>query len=145
MVIRTSWVYSSFGNNFVKTMLRLGKERDKLSVVFDQIGTPTYARDLATAILIILTKVEKGEIEKSALHGVFHYSNEGVTSWYDFAKAIFTEKNIDCNLTPIETSQFPTPAKRPPFSLMNKSKIKTTFGIKIPHWQDSLKRMLALI
>jgi dTDP-4-dehydrorhamnose reductase len=145
MVIRTSWVYSSFGNNFVKTMLRLGKERPELSVVFDQIGTPTYARDLATAILTILTKVEKGTIDKTDLHGIFHYSNEGVTSWYDFAKAIFVEKNIACKVNPIETSQFPTPAQRPPFSLMNKNKIKTTFQIEIPHWQESLKKMLALV
>jgi dTDP-4-dehydrorhamnose reductase len=145
MVIRTSWVYSSFGNNFVKTMLRLGKERTILSVVFDQIGTPTYARDLAEAMLTILTKVEKGEVEKSKLHGIFHYSNEGVTSWYDFAKAIFSEKNIVCKVNPIETSQFPTPAQRPPFSLMNKNKIKTTFQIEIPHWQESLKKMLSLV
>ena len=145
MVIRTSWVYSSFGNNFVKTMLRLGKERESLGVVFDQIGTPTYARDLANAILIILTKVENGELEKNVLQGTFHYSNEGVTSWYDFAKAIFVEKNIACKVNPIETSQFPTPAQRPPFSLMNKNKIKTTFQITIPHWQESLKEMLALV
>lgn len=145
MVIRTSWVYSSFGNNFVKTMLRLGKERENLSVVFDQIGTPTYARDLANAILTILTKVEKGEAELADLHGIFHYSNEGVTSWYDFAKAIFVEKNIPCKVNPIESIQFPTPAKRPPFSLMNKNKIKTTFQINIPHWQESLKEMLALV
>lgn len=145
MVIRTSWVYSSFGNNFVKTMLRLGSEREELKVVFDQIGTPTYARDLARAILTILTKVEKGAIDRSNLHGIFHYSNEGVTSWYDFAKAIFVEKNITCKVYPIETSQFPTPAQRPPFSVMNKNKIKEIFQIEIPHWQESLKEMLSLV
>lgn len=145
MIIRTSWVYSSFGNNFVKTMLRLGAERDTLNVVFDQIGTPTYARDLAYAILTILTKIEKKEVEQYNLQGVFHYSNEGVTSWYDFAKTIFIEKNIACNVQPIESSQYPTAAQRPPYSVLNKSKIKEIFKIHIPNWQDSLKDMLALI
>ncbi len=144
MVIRTSWVYSSFGNNFVKTMLRLGAERGSLNVVFDQIGTPTYSRDLAYTILHILEKVEKNEVSSTALSGVFHYSNEGVASWYDFAKAIFDLKKIPCVVSPIETVDFPTPAKRPPFSLMNKKKIKTTFGIAIPHWRDSLEKMLSL-
>jgi dTDP-4-dehydrorhamnose reductase len=145
MVIRTSWVYSSFGHNFVKTMLRLGADRKEINVVFDQIGTPTYARDLAHTILTILTKVENNEIEKNALFGIFHYSNEGVTSWYDFAKAIFDEKNISCKVFPIETVQYPTPAQRPPFSVMNKTKIKEIFKIHIPHWQESLKEMLALV
>jgi dTDP-4-dehydrorhamnose reductase len=145
MVIRTSWVYSSFGNNFVKTMLRLGAERPQLNVVFDQIGSPTYARDLANAILTIIKKVENQEIAKENLQGIFHYSNEGVTSWYDFAKAIFDIKEIPCKVYPIETVQFPTPAQRPPFSLMNKRKVKQTFDIEIPHWRDSLREMLALL
>jgi dTDP-4-dehydrorhamnose reductase len=142
MIVRTSWVYSTFGNNFVKTMIRLGKERDKLDVIFDQIGTPTYAYDLALAMLTIIQKVEIGVFEKSTLAGVFHYSNEGVTSWYDFAKAIFRIENINCKVNPIETVDYPTPAKRPPFSLLNKHKIKTTFAIEIPHWEKSLAKCL---
>lgn len=142
MVIRTSWVYSTFGHNFVKTMLRLGKERDHLTVIFDQIGTPTYAHDLAKAILTIITKVKKGSIESQALSGVFHYSNEGVTSWYDFATAIFRIEGIDCLVSPIETKDYPTPAKRPHFSLLNKGKIKAAFDITIPHWESSLKDCL---
>jgi len=145
MVLRTSWVYSSFGHNFVKTMIRLGTERDDLGIVFDQIGTPTYARDLAHAMLSIIDMVEKEEIDQSKLQGIFHYSNEGVTSWYDFAKAIFEMENIDCNTRPIETSEYPTPAKRPPFSVLNKNKIKNTFGIQIPHWRPALKACLSEI
>lgn len=138
IIIRTSWVYSEFGNNFVKTMLRLGSERSSLNVVFDQIGTPTYAPDLAAAILAMIQKVENKEValEKSA--GIWHYSNEGVTSWYDFAKAIFEIKNLPCRVNPIETKDFPTPARRPPFSLLNKGKIKAAFGLEIPYWRDSL-------
>ncbi|MCH2020957.1 MAG: dTDP-4-dehydrorhamnose reductase [Saprospiraceae bacterium] len=139
IVIRTSWVYSSYGNNFVKTMLRLGKERDKLTVIFDQIGSPTYARDLAKAILDIIS------INPLKFNGIYHYSNEGVCSWYDFARAIFELKGIQCNTSPIETSDYPTPAKRPHFSLLNKTKIKTTFGLIIPHWRDSLKSCLKLL
>jgi dTDP-4-dehydrorhamnose reductase len=138
MVLRTSWVYGSFGNNFVKTMLRLGKEREQLNVVFDQIGTPTYARDLAQAVLDVIQKVENQEIEVKILRGVFHYSNEGVTSWYDFTKAIFDLRNITCRVQPIESAQYPTPAARPPFSVLNKAKFRTTFGLNIPHWHDSL-------
>lgn len=138
VVLRTSWVYSSFGHNFVKTMLRLGKERDSLSVVFDQIGTPTYARDLAEAILEIIRKIEKGKIEENNIPGIYHYSNEGVTSWYDFALAIFDIENINCNVSPIETREYPTPAKRPHFSVLNKAKIKNTFGLKIRHWRAAL-------
>lgn len=143
MIIRTSWVYSSMGHNFVKTMLRLGKERPELRVVFDQIGTPTYARDLAHAVLRIIQKVTEGQIGREALNGIFHYSNEGVTSWYDFATAIFELEAINCKVHPIETKDFPTPAKRPPFSVLNKAKIKETFGIEIPHWRESLKVCLA--
>lgn len=136
IIIRTSWVYSSFGNNFVKTMLRLGNERDSLGVIFDQIGTPTYARNLAHTILDILPKIKNG------LPEIYHYSNEGAASWYDFAKAIFEFSNIVCEVHPITTEQYPTPAKRPHYSLLNKSKIKKDFGITIPYWRDSLYECL---
>ncbi|MBK7937443.1 MAG: dTDP-4-dehydrorhamnose reductase [Lewinellaceae bacterium] len=142
MIVRTSWVYSAFGNNFVKTMLRLGAERPELKVVFDQIGTPTYAPDLAVAILAIIGKVEEKELPPESVRGVWHYSNEGVTSWYDFAQAIFDLKKLPCKLLPIETRDFPTPAARPPFSVLNKGKIKKSFGLEIPHWRDSLIKCL---
>lgn len=136
IIIRTSWVYSSYGNNFVKTMLRLGKERDQLSVVADQIGTPTYAGDLAKAILTILPKLKSENVE------LFHYSNEGVCSWYDFAKAIFEIKGLPTKVNAIETTQYPTPAKRPFYSVLNKSKIKDTFLTEIPYWKEALKDCL---
>lgn len=139
IVVRTSWVYSSFGNNFVKTMLRLGADRDKLTIIFDQIGSPTYARDLAKAMLDIIQQ------QPTTFSGVYHYSNEGVCSWFDFARAIFDLKNISCSTSPIETKDYPTPAQRPPFSLLNKGKIKATFGIEIPYWRDSLKACLDLL
>ncbi|TAK46361.1 MAG: dTDP-4-dehydrorhamnose reductase [Saprospiraceae bacterium] len=142
MVIRTSWVYSSFGNNFVKTMLRLSGERQVLSVVFDQIGTPTYAADLAQAMLTMIQKVERGEVPAEKLMGLYHFSNEGVTSWYDFAKAIFEIKNKTVKVQPIESKDFPTLALRPPFSVLNKGKIKATFGLEIPHWRESLRTCL---
>ncbi len=145
MVIRTSWVYSSFGNNFVKTMLRLGTERPELGVIYDQIGTPTYARDLAKVILTILQKAENKEVEKFLLKGIYHYSNEGVTSWYDFAVAIFNLRNISVKVRPIETKDYPTAAKRPPYSVLNKQKIKATFDVEIPHWRASLKDCLSLL
>ncbi len=132
IIIRTSWVYSSFGNNFVKTMLRLGKEKESLGVIFDQVGTPTYARDLAKTILDILPKIENQKVE------IYNYSNEGVLSWYDFAKEIMKMAKLNCIINPIETFQYPTPAKRPHFSLLNKSKIKSTFNIEIPYWKDGL-------
>jgi len=139
LIIRTSWVYSTFGHNFVKTMLRL-KDRKELGVVFDQIGTPTYARDLAKAILEIIDKnYEKLNDFKTE---IFHYSNEGVCSWYDFAKAIFEIKDIDIKINPIETKEYPTPAKRPHYSVLNKSKIKKEFNIEIPYWRESLKKCL---
>ncbi len=141
IIIRTSWLYSSHGNNFMKTMLRLGKERESLNVVFDQIGTPTYAHDLAAAILKIVGQVE-GADDKKALMGLYLYSNEGISTWYDFTKAIFAIKNINCKVTPIETSEYPTAAKRPPFSALNKAKIKSTFNLEIPHWQESLRKCL---
>ena len=145
MILRTSWVYSSFGHNFVKTMLRLGRERDSLGIVFDQIGTPTYAHDLAKAMLDIISKNENGDFDSGKLSGIFHYSNEGITSWYDFAKAIFKIENIECNVSAIETVAYPTPASRPPFSVLNKKKIKDAFGILIPHWEESLAECLKLL
>lgn len=140
IVIRTSWVYSKYGNNFVKTILKLGADRPELKVIFDQIGTPTYAADLADSILEII----KFDINNTGTSwkGIYHYSNEGVCSWYDFAKAIFEIKKIDCNVYPIETKDYPTPAKRPHFSLLNKSKIKSTFHISIPYWRESLVKCL---
>ena len=132
MVIRTAWLYSTFGNNFVKTMIRLGKERPELGVIFDQIGTPTYARDLAIAIM---TAIDKGIVP-----GVYHFSNEGVISWYDFAKAIHRMAGItSCHVRPLHTAEYPTPANRPHYSVLDKTKIKQTYGIEIPYWEESLK------
>ncbi len=137
LIVRTSWLYSEFGNNFVKTMMKYGKERGHLNVVFDQTGTPTYARDLAKTIMHIIQNkpVSKG-VE------VFHYSNEGVTSWYDFAKTIMEFSGIPCSISPIETRDYPLPATRPFFSVFNKSKIKQHFQIEIPYWRDSLKECI---
>ncbi len=132
IIIRTSWVYSSFGNNFVKTMLRLGKERDELGVIYDQVGTPTYAKDLAIAILEILPKVD------NKIPEIYHYSDEGVLSWYDFAKEIMKMAKLSCQINPLETYQYPTPAARPHYSLLNKAKIRKDFEIEIPYWKDSL-------
>lgn len=143
IVLRTSWVYSSFGNNFVKTMIHLGRKLDNLRVIYDQIGTPTYARDLAFAILKIIEKIDKKEVENYG--GIYHFSNEGVTSWYDFALAIFEIKHIDIEVAPIETKDYPTPAKRPHFSLMNKSKVCSTFDLTIPHWRTALINCLTLL
>lgn len=146
-IIRTSWVYSEHGNNFVKTMLRLGKERDELGVIFDQVGTPTYARDLATAILAIIKKSGNSEIlqSKQPKDKIFHFSNEGVCSWYDFAKTIFEYSDVDCQVSSIETKDYPTPASRPHYSVMNKHKIKYTFDMSIPYWKDSLKKCLSIL
>lgn len=143
IVLRTSWVYSSFGNNFVKTMIRLGEKLDSLRVIYDQIGTPTYARDLAYGILKIIEKIETKTVQNYG--GIYHFSNEGVTSWYDFALAIFEDKGIDIAVTPIETKDYPTPAKRPHFSLMNKEKVRSTFGLEIPHWKEALGSCLDLL
>jgi dTDP-4-dehydrorhamnose reductase len=137
LIIRTSWLYSSFGNNFVKSMIRLGKERDQLNVIFDQIGTPTYAGDLAMAILEIIRKTESGESEFVA--GTYHYSNEGVCSWYDFAIAIHQIYGISCSVNAIESKDYPSQVARPPYSVLNKSKIKSIFGIQIPYWRKSLE------
>ena len=136
VIIRTAWVYSSFGKNFVKTMRRLGAERDSLGVVFDQVGTPTYAADLASAIVAMLPQIAPG------MKDVYHYSNEGVTSWYDFAVAIMEESGLSCAVRPIESADYPTRAARPAFSVLNKAKIKKDFGLSIPHWRDGLKRCL---
>ena len=132
IIIRTSWVYSYYGNNFVKTMLRLGKEKEELGVIFDQVGTPTYAKDLAITILDIVPQIENSKVE------IYNYSNEGVLSWYDFAKEIMKMAKLNCKINPIETYQYPTPAKRPHFSLLNKSKIKSKFNLEIPYWKDGL-------
>lgn len=131
LVIRTAWLYSEFGNNFVKTMLRLGREREQLGVVFDQVGTPTYAPDLAVAIMTLLDKGFTG-------FDLYHFSNEGVISWYDFTKAIFRLENINITLNPIESCEYPTPAKRPAYSVLNKKKIKAA-GVFVPYWEDSLR------
>lgn len=140
-IIRTSWVYSEFGNNFMKTMLCLASERDSLSVVNDQIGTPTYAVDLANVLIKIIMYCH-AELVEASRYGIYHFSNEGQCSWYDFAKEIFAQKNIIIDLKPIPTSDFPTPAKRPAFSVLDKTKMKTTFKIEINDWKTSLKTAL---
>ena len=138
-IIRTSWLYSAHGNNFLKTMRRVGAERENLGVIFDQIGTPTYAGDLADAIVFILPHMKNMKKE------IYHFSNEGIASWYDFAVAIMALSNIKCIIEPIETRQYVTRATRPPYSVLNKSKIKDEFGISIPHWMDGLKRCISHI
>ncbi|MBR0259073.1 MAG: dTDP-4-dehydrorhamnose reductase [Prevotella sp.] len=135
MIIRTAWLYSTFGNNFVKTMIRLGKEKPELGVIFDQIGTPTYARDLAA---VIMTAINKGIVP-----GIYHFSNEGVISWYDFTKAIHRMAGItSCHVRPLHTAEYPTPAARPHYSVLDKTKIKTVYGIEIPYWEESLKECI---
>lgn len=140
IVVRTSWVYSTFGHNFVKTMVRLGRERDQLGVVYDQIGTPTYARDLANALFQILQQTEAGNGSMKGWGEIYHYSNEGVTSWYDFAQTIFHHCDIQCEVAAIRSTEYPTPAARPPFSVLDKSKIKSAFQLDIPWWQSALYR-----
>lgn len=135
-ILRTSWLYSEHGNNFVKTIQRLGREREELSVVFDQVGTPTYAVDLAHVILDI---IQSGSQD----YGVYHYSNEGVASWYDFARAVLDLSEISTNLKPVKSSEYRTKAERPHFSVMDKTKIKSTFGVSIPYWRDSLETCIA--
>lgn len=137
IIVRTAWLYSVYGNNFVKTMLRLGKEGDLLKVVFDQVGTPTYAADLAQALFTMAETYSKNPAD--AVPGIYHYSNEGVCSWYDFAKSIFEIAGIQSRIMPVLSEEFPTPAKRPHYSVLNKSKIKATFNIAIPYWKESLK------
>lgn len=135
VIIRTSWLYSTFGNNFVKTMIRLGNERDSLSVVFDQVGSPTNAADLASAIITIINQDCK-------VSGIFHFSNEGVCSWYDFAHSIMQKKGLDCELSPVDSSGFPTKATRPNYSVMDKARIKESYNISIPHWEEALDACL---
>ncbi len=135
VIIRTAWLYSEFGNNFVKTMLRLGYEREQLPVVFDQVGSPTYAGDLAAAILAVLVQAEEGAFAP----GIYHFSNEGVCSWYDFAVKIMELGNAPCHVLPIESKDYPAKAARPHFSVLNKAKIKATYKISIPHWEASLR------
>ena len=138
IIIRTSWLYSSFGNNFVKTMIGLTKKRDSIGIVFDQLGTPTYARDLAEAVLNIINS-------QDFLTGVYHYSNEGVASWYDFTKAIVEIAGIKCSIDPIETYQYPTPAKRPAYSILNKAKIKKVYNMEIPYWKTYLEKCINIL
>lgn len=139
VIVRTAWLYSPHGHNFVKTMMKLGREKSELRVVFDQIGTPTSATDLAAAIFAILKS-------RQWISGTYHFSNEGVASWYDFAKAIHRIAGItNCNIIPVTTADYPTPATRPNYSVLDKSMIKRTFGIKIPYWEDSLKECIARI
>ena len=136
MIIRTAWLYSTFGHNFVKTMIRLGKERETLGVIFDQVGTPTYARDLARAIF--------AAIRQGVVPGIYHFSNEGVCSWYDFTKAIHRLAGITtCHVKPLHTEEYPTPAKRPHYSVLDKTKIKNTYHIEIPYWMDSLESCIS--
>ena len=138
MIIRTAWLYSTFGNNFVKTMIRLGKEKPELGVIFDQIGTPTYARDLAVAIF--------AAINQGIVPGIYHFSNEGVISWYDFTKAIHRIAGITtCRVRPLHTEEYPTPANRPHYSVLDKTKIKQTYGIEIPYWEESLVECVKLL
>lgn len=135
VVIRTAWLYSIYGNNFVKTMIRLGRERETLGVIFDQVGTPTYANDLARAIYAV--------IGKGVVRGIYHFSDEGVCSWYDFTVAIHRLAGITtCRVKPLHTADYPTKAARPHYSVLDKTKIKTTFGIEIPHWEASLKQCM---
>ncbi len=138
LIVRTSWVYSSFGNNFVKTILRLCKERETLNVIYDQVGTPTYARDLAACILQIITSGKWTP-------GIYNYSNEGVASWYDFAVAIKNIAGLQTQIVPIETKDYPTPATRPKYSVLNKKKIKQTFAVQIPYWRESLEDCIKLL
>lgn len=138
VVIRTAWLYSIYGNNFVKTMMRLGRERDTLGVIFDQVGTPTYANDLARAIFAM--------INKGIVRGIYHFSNEGVCSWYDFTLAIHRLAGITtCHVKPLHTADYPTKAARPHYSVLDKKKIKNTFNIEIPHWEVSLERCISLL
>ncbi|WP_343567400.1 dTDP-4-dehydrorhamnose reductase [Sphingobacterium sp.] len=138
IIIRTAWVYSSYGANFVKTMIRLMTDREEISVIGDQIGSPTYAHDLAQVILKIVHS-------DRWVKGIYHFSNEGEISWYDFAVAIRELKNLDCNIKPITSAEYPTAAKRPSYSLLDKTKIKQTFGVAVPEWKQSLSNMLEKI
>jgi len=141
IIIRTSWVFSSHGNNFVKTMMRLMKERDQLNIVADQKGRPTYARDLALATMSIVEAINAGKTIK----GIYHFANQGETTWYDFAVKIKAIAGLSCDLQPIETKDFPTPAKRPAYSVLDTAKIEQDLAIKIPHWEDALMSCIHLL
>jgi dTDP-4-dehydrorhamnose reductase len=143
MIIRTAWLYSSFGNNFVKTILRNAAGKESLKVVFDQTGTPTYAADLAGAIMNIISGVIRNQIAMNS--GIYNYSNEGVCSWYDFAREIIKESGLACQVLPVLTKDYPQAAKRPVYSVLDKSKIKENYGLSIPHWRDSLIKCLKLL
>jgi len=143
MVIRTAWLYSSFGNNFVKTIMRHGKEKESLKVVFDQTGTPTYASDLATAIMSIISGVIRNQFAFKS--GVYNYSDEGACTWYDFAAEIIKEAGLNCLINPVLTKEYPLPAPRPAYSVMDKSKIKENYGLVIPHWRTSLEKCMKLL
>jgi dTDP-4-dehydrorhamnose reductase len=143
IILRTSWVYSSYGNNFVKTMLRLMSERSAISVVNDQFGSPTYAADLAAAIMQIIEHVQVNSSQLHETSGIFHFSNDGVISWFDFAQEIKRISGSDCLIHPITTAEYPTPAKRPAYSVMDKSRIIEVFGIQIKDWKESLEKLLA--
>ncbi|HEX2920896.1 MAG TPA: dTDP-4-dehydrorhamnose reductase [Bacteroidales bacterium] len=143
MIIRSSWLYSSFGKNFVKTMLKLGAEKDSINVVFDQTGTPTFAADLASAIMSIVSGVIRNQFAFNA--GVYNYSNEGVCSWYDFATEIMDIAGLNCHLKPVLSSEFIQAAKRPSYSVLNKAKIRENYNLVIPHWRSSLKRCMKLL
>jgi dTDP-4-dehydrorhamnose reductase len=143
MIIRTAWLYSSFGNNFVKTILRNAADKESLKVVFDQTGTPTYAADLAGAIMNIISGVIRNQIAMNS--GIYNYSNEGVCSWYDFAREIIKESGLTCRVLPVLTKDYPQAAKRPVYSVLDKSKIKENYGLSIPHWRDSLIKCLKLL
>ncbi|MDR1942548.1 MAG: dTDP-4-dehydrorhamnose reductase [Endomicrobium sp.] len=136
VIIRTSWLYSEYEHNFLKTVIKLASERQEIKIVSDQIGTPTYAPDLARAIVEILSKLKKGTKE------IYHFSNEGVCSWYDFAYEIVRQRNLNCNVLPIKTSEYPTKAKRPFFSVLDKSKIKKEFNLQIDHWIKGIEKCL---
>ena len=138
IIIRTSWLYSVTGNNFIKTMLKIGKEKKEISVVYDQIGSPTHAADLADAVLKIIYSAVTSE--KNFVPGIYHYSNEGVCSWYDLAIEVFRIAGIGCKVHPIESKEYPLPAKRPLYSILSKNKIKTTYKLEIPHWKESLDK-----
>ncbi len=143
MVIRTAWLYSSFGNNFVKTILRHAKEKESLRVVYDQTGTPTYAADLATAIMSIISGVIRNQFAFTA--GIYNYSNEGICTWYDFAVEIVKEEGLNCIINPVLTKEYPLPAPRPVYSVMDKNKIKESYGLVIPHWRTSLEKCMELL
>jgi dTDP-4-dehydrorhamnose reductase len=143
MIIRTSWLYSSFGNNFVKTILRHAAEKDFLKVVFDQTGTPTYSADLAGAIMSIISGVIRNQIAMNP--GIYNYSNEGVCTWFDFACEIIKETNLTCDIRPVLSKEFPQTAQRPAYSVMDKTKIKENYGLSIPHWRTSLAKCIKLL